>query len=75
MSRREALTKAQEETIYVGLLIVQTAAATFLFWIVFLLFRQMIVRLGEPQELSLSVEVKIIFGTLVLHCSYWARYR
>ena len=75
MSRREALTKAQEETIYVGLLIVQTAAATFLFWVVFPLFRQMIVRLGEPQELSLSVEVKIIFGTLVLHCAYWARYR
>jgi hypothetical protein len=75
MSHREALTKAQQGALYVGLLAVQTAAATFMFWVVFPLFQQLIVQLGEPQELTLPTEVKIISGTLVLQCAYWARYR
>jgi hypothetical protein len=75
MTREHALTRTNEGTIYAGLLVVQTAAATFMFWVVFPLFRQMIDRLGEPQELDLSVEVMILFGTLVLQCAYWARYR
>ncbi|RDJ27259.1 hypothetical protein DWF00_09755 [Bosea caraganae] len=73
MFRPEAVTKTN--AVYIGLLIVQTAAATFLFWVVFPLFRQLIARLGEPQEVSVSVEVQIIVGTLVLHCAYWVRYR
>jgi hypothetical protein len=75
MSSRETLSKAQEGAIYVGLLTVQTAAATFMFWVVFPLFRQMIARLGEPLELSLPVEVMIISSALALNCAYWARYR
>ena len=54
---------------------VQTAAATFLFWIIFPLFRQMVTRLGEPQGLDVGSEIAIVAGTLVLHCAYWARHR
>lgn len=73
MSRSEAVTKTN--AIYACLLTVQTAAATFLFWVVFPLFRQLIARLGELQEVSVSVEVQIVVGTLMLHCAYWTRYR
>lgn len=59
---------------YVALLVVQTAAATYLFWVVFPLFRQMLLRLGEPQEMGLLVDAKIMAGAFVLHCAYYARY-
>lgn len=61
--------------LYVCALAVQTAAASFLFWVVFPLFRQMIMRLGEPQEISLVVDVEILLGALLLNCAYFARYR
>lgn len=73
MLRRDAPTRTH--AIYLGLLAVQTAAATFLFWTVFPLFRHIIARLGERQEVSATAEVKTILGTLVLLCAYWARYR
>lgn len=75
MYRREPLTKTRENAIYVGLLTVQTTAASFLFWAVFPLFRQMIERLGERQDVSVTVEVQILLSTLVLLSAYWARYR
>lgn len=61
-------------SLYALLLCTQTAAATFLFWLVFPLFRQMILRLGEPQEIGIAVEFEIVAGTLVLYFAYWARY-
>ena len=70
---REPATK--KTVVYIGLLAVQTVAATYLFWVVFPLFRQLITRLGEPQDLSISVEARIIVGTVMLHCAYWVRYR
>lgn len=46
-----------------------------MFYIVFPLFRQMIERLGEVQEMGVHVEVMIMFGALLLNCTYWIRYR
>jgi hypothetical protein len=69
MSRRRNL------VLYVCLLAVQTTAASSLFWIVFPLFRQMIERPGEPQELKLIVDIEIMLGALLLHGAYFARYR
>jgi hypothetical protein len=60
---------------YALLLCTQTAAATFLFWLVFPLFRQMILRLGEPQDIGMGVEIGILAGTTLLYAAYWARYR
>lgn len=70
-----ALTRTQETAVHLGLLALQTAAATFLFWNVFPLFRQMMAALGRVQELAPATEVAIIAGALVLHCAYWTRCR
>ena len=75
MPSRTTLTTPQQNAIYLGLLAIQTAAATFLFWLIFPLFSQMITQLGEPQQVSLLVQIEIVLGTLILHCAYWARYR
>ncbi|MGO4405225.1 hypothetical protein AB4Z10_13305 [Bosea sp. RAF48] len=50
-------------------------AAIFLFIVVFPLFRQVVERLGEPQQVSIFIEMKVTLGTLVLLCAYWIRYR
>ena len=44
------MTKAQEGAIYIGLLTVQMTAATIIICVVFPLFQQMIVRLGERRS-------------------------
>ncbi|AOO82820.1 hypothetical protein [Bosea vaviloviae] len=75
MPRRAILAAFRKEAVYLGLLAVQTAAATVLFWVMFPLFRQMILRIGEPQQVSRLVELEIVLATLILHCAYWARYR
>lgn len=69
MSRRRNL------IFYLCMLAFQTAVASFLFWVVFPLFRQMILRLGEPQEISHVVDAEILLGALFLNCAYFARYR
>jgi hypothetical protein len=69
------MSRKRNGILYACLLGVQTAAASFLFWIVFPLFRQMIERPGEPQELRLIVDIEIMLGALVLQCAYFARYR
>ncbi|KQT50881.1 hypothetical protein ASG43_06390 [Aureimonas sp. Leaf454] len=61
--------------LYVCVLAVQTAAASFLFWVIFPLFRRMILWLGEPQEISPVVDAEILLGALLLNCAYFARYR
>ncbi|PNG27151.1 hypothetical protein CR492_04600 [Methylocella silvestris] len=65
----------QRGIVYLGLLAVQTAAATFMVWVAFPLFQQVIARPGELQEAGLRDQVAIISATLVLHCAYWSRYR
>ncbi|RYF31157.1 MAG: hypothetical protein EOO23_03395 [Comamonadaceae bacterium] len=59
---------------YLAVLIIQTAAATFLFVMIFPVFRQMIVKLGEPQEISLLTDAEIALSALTLHGAYWVRY-
>lgn len=75
MLRRKALIASSGRTPYLSLLAIQTAAATFIFWMIFPFFRQLTNELGEPQEMSLLVEGEIALGTLILHSAYWARYR
>lgn len=72
---QQSSTAVPQKFTYLALLAVQSAAATFLFFVVFPLFRQMIERLGEPQQVSVLIEFKMILGTLILHCTYWVRYR
>lgn len=75
MTRHKPPVAAPHMAIYLSLVAVQTAAATYLFWVIFPLFRQMVTHIGEPQDLSLLVEIEIILGTFALHCAYWVRYR
>jgi hypothetical protein len=75
MPRRATLAAFRKDAVYLGLLAVQTAAATVLFWVMFPLFRQMIMRIGEPLQMGRLVELEIVLATLTLHCAYWARYR
>ncbi|TXR47098.1 hypothetical protein FVA77_21905 [Phyllobacterium endophyticum] len=60
---------------YAILMTVQTAAALHLFWVVYPVFRGVLTRLGEYQELDPSTHVAILGGVIVLHCSYWSRLR
>jgi hypothetical protein len=60
---------------YAVLLILQTATASFLIWIILPIFRRIVSRLGEPQDIQLSVEIAIIGGAGVLQCCYWIRLR
>ncbi|AMJ62016.1 hypothetical protein [Bosea sp. PAMC 26642] len=69
------MASAGQNKIYLFLLATQTAAATFLFWVIFPLFHQMITQIGKPQDVSHLIEVEICLGTVVLHGAYWARYR
>lgn len=69
------MSRRRNPILYFCLLALQTAAASFLFWVVFPLFRQMILRLGEPQEISRVVDAEILLGALLLNCAYFARYR
>lgn len=71
----KSLSRRQNGFAYACLLASQTAVATFLFWTIFPLFRRMIMRLGEPQEISLVDDVEIALGAFALNCAYFARYR
>lgn len=58
---------------YGGLLILQTAAASCLFWMILPIFRRMVSRFGEPQVLELWRFATIIGCVLVLQSCYWIR--
>ena len=70
-----AITNHKEMAAYAALLALQTVAATFLFWLIFPIFRQIVTRIGEPTDLTLFLELAIVGGTVLLHCAYWARLR
>ncbi|TXN00056.1 hypothetical protein FV242_23300 [Methylobacterium sp. WL64] len=58
---------------YGGLLILQTAAASCLLWIMLPIFRRMISRLGEPLDLELWRLVTVIGCVTVMQSCYWIR--
>ena len=58
---------------YAVLLTAQTAAATFLFWMVFPIFHSIVTHLGERQVLDFSEQIAIVAGAALLHCCYWTR--
>lgn len=60
---------------YGGLLALQTAAASCLFWVILPIFRRMISRLGEPQELEPWRVAAIVGSVVVLQLCYWVRLR
>jgi hypothetical protein len=60
---------------YVLLMVVETAAAMFLFLTIFPIFRQVITRLGEPQDISSYQQSAVVCGALVLQACYWVRFR
>jgi len=60
---------------YVLLMVVETAAAMFLFLTIFPIFRQVITQLGEAQDISPYQQSAVVCGALVLQACYWARFR
>jgi hypothetical protein len=60
---------------YVILMVIETAAAMFLFLTIFPIFRQVITQLGEPQDISPFQQVAVACGALVLQACYWVRFR
>ena len=60
---------------YVFLMVIETAAAMFLFYTIFPIFRQVITQLGKPQDISPYQQVAVAGGALVLQACYWVRFR
>ena len=60
---------------YVFLMVVETAAAMFLFLTVFPIFRQVVTQLGQPQDVSPYQQVAVACGALVVQACYWIRFR
>lgn len=58
---------------YGGLLVLQTAAASGLFWMILPIFRRMVSRLGEPQNLEVWRLATIMGCVIVLQSCYWIR--
>ncbi len=60
---------------YAGLLLVQTAGAAALLWIVFPIFREVLIHFGEQQTITGSTQAALLGCTLVMQACYWARLR
>ncbi|MCV3210701.1 hypothetical protein OHD62_21410 [Mesorhizobium sp. YC-39] len=60
---------------YVILMVIETAAAMFLFYTIFPIFRQVITQLGEPQDISPYQQAAVACGAPVLQACYWVRFR
>ncbi|RDL50611.1 hypothetical protein BLJAPNOD_01732 [Ensifer sp. M14] len=61
--------------VYVTLLLVQTGAASTLFWMIFPLFQKLVMRSGEAEELDIFVVIGVVSAATVMQMCYWARYR
>ncbi|OOG67796.1 hypothetical protein B0E45_20525 [Sinorhizobium sp. A49] len=61
--------------VYFTLLLVQTGAASVLFWMIFPLFQKLVMRSGEAQELDIFVVIGVVSAATVMQMCYWARYR
>src|SRR4051794_33517646 len=60
---------------YLTLLSAQTAAATWLFCVIFPVFRQLLANIGVVQTLGAWDEVAIAGGVVALQSLYWIRLR
>lgn len=60
---------------YVGLLVLQTVAASSLFWADLPIFLRMVSRPGRPLELETWRLAIVAGGVAVLQCCYWIRLR
>ncbi|MGO4339161.1 hypothetical protein AB4037_30015 [Labrys sp. KB_33_2] len=60
---------------YILFVAIETALASFLFWIIFPIFRNLIANMGKEQDLQPWIGVIIVGDTFALLCFYWARYR
>jgi hypothetical protein len=69
----KALSRLPGGIAYAVLLTGQTAAASFLFWMVFPIFHSLVTHLGERQVLDFSEQIAIVAGAALLHCCYWTR--
>lgn len=58
---------------YTGLLAIQTAAASCLFWVDLPIFLRIVSNIGHPQELETWRLVVIAGSVAVLQSSYWIR--
>lgn len=65
----------RSSAVYVTLLLVQTAAASVLFWMIFPLFQKLVMRSGQPQQLETSVVIGVVTAAIVMQMCYWVRYR
>ena len=75
MLRRGQCSMTSNNIRYVLLMVVETAAAMFLFLTIFPIFRQVITQLGEPQDISPYQQSAVVCGALVLQACYWVRFR
>lgn len=60
---------------YAILLVLQSAAASSLFWADLPIFLQMVSRLGQPLELETWRLAVVAGGVAILQCCYWIRLR
>ncbi|ACS43990.1 hypothetical protein [Methylorubrum extorquens] len=60
---------------YLGLLVLQTAAASSLFWMILPILRRMISRLGEPLDLEAWRLATVTGSVIVLQSCYWIRHQ
>lgn len=67
--------KSQNATIYLLLLIAQSASTIFLFWLVFPIFYNVVTNLGKEQNVGISTELAIVTVTVMLNLCYWIRLR
>lgn len=67
------LPRLSDGVAYTVLMTAQTAAAVFLFLMVFPIFHSLVTHLGERQVLDFSKQIAIVAGAALLHCCYWTR--
>lgn len=71
----EQSSKSLNATLYMLLLLAQSATTFFLFWLVFPIFYNVINNLGKEQEVGISTQVAIVTFTGMQHLFYWTRLR
>ena len=65
--------QSQWAAAYSILLVLQTAAAWCLFWMILPVFRRMVSHIGEPQDLEPWRLATIVSSVVVLQSCYWIR--
>lgn len=74
MSHEARVPASRSAAVYVALLLVQTVAASALFWIIFPLFQKLVTQSGQPQQLETFVMVGVGAAAIVMQLCYWTRY-